>query len=81
MAQPVARDRATRLAKVDTEAALDAARRISEPWYKCQAGGSGPIRDARLSCATRCRGSRAHSRGRPESVSHGRCGGMAGTSA
>jgi hypothetical protein len=37
MAQPFARDRVVRLAKVDTEAALDAARRISEPWYKCQA--------------------------------------------
>lgn len=37
MAQAFARDRAWRLAKFDTDAALDAARRIPAPLYKCQA--------------------------------------------
>jgi hypothetical protein len=37
VAQTRERDEAMQLAKVDSQAALDAARRISEPWFRCQA--------------------------------------------
>ncbi len=37
MAETVKRDQAIDLAKTDMTAALEVARRISEPWYRCQA--------------------------------------------